>query len=260
LRDALTEKIHDLDPEGTNALLRQMVIVGHSQGGLLTKLTATSTGDKVWRAVSEKPLEEFPVSEEQRAKLRRLLFLEPLPFVSRVVFISTPHRGSYKAKSFVRRLASKFMHLPSSTVQVSRDAVSLAKGDFAERFLRGKLPTSLDSMSPENPALLALAAIPVAPSITAHSIIPVKGEGDVQNGRDGIVAYKSAHVDYVESELVVRGSHSCQDLPVTVEEVRRIVHKHLERVDSNLAGKAGGVVEIQQPSTPKPPSPGNHKR
>jgi triacylglycerol esterase/lipase EstA (alpha/beta hydrolase family) len=95
LRDALTSKIHELDPKGTNALLRQMVIIGHSQGGLLTKLTVTHTGDRVWKAVSDKPLEEFSASEEQRARMRRLLFLEPLPFVSRVIFISTPHRGSY---------------------------------------------------------------------------------------------------------------------------------------------------------------------
>ena len=89
-----------------------------------------------------------------------------------------------------------------------------------ERLLGGRLPTSLDSMSPKNPVLLALADIPVAPTIKAHSIIPVKGDGDLQKGRDGVVAYTSAHVDYVESELVVRGPHSCQNLPATIEEVR----------------------------------------
>jgi len=230
LRDALTAKVHELDPEGTNALLRQMVIIGHSQGGLLTKLTATQTGDKIWRAISDGPLEEIPGSEEQRARLRRLLFLEPLPFVSRVIFISTPHRGSYLASRFARRVASKLMSLRSATVQASRDAVSLSESDPAQRFLKGKLPTSLDSMSPKNPGLLALADIPVVPTIQAHSIVPVQGDGDFQNGRDGVVAYTSAHVDYVESELVVRGKHSCQNMPATIEEVRRILHKHLKEL------------------------------
>jgi pimeloyl-ACP methyl ester carboxylesterase len=234
LRDALTAKIHELDPAGTNALLRQMIVIGHSQGGLLTKLTATTTGDKIWRAVSDKPFEEFPATDEQRARLRRLLFLEPLPFVSRVIFISTPHRGSYLASSFARRLASKLMSLPSSTVQASRDAVSLAKSDPADRFLKGKLPTSLDSMSPNNPGLLALADIPVALKCKAHSIIPVMGAGDYHQGRDGVVAYQSAHVEYVESELVVRGPHSCQNLPATIEEVRRILHQHLKELSSGI--------------------------
>jgi hypothetical protein len=83
-------------------------------------------------------------------------------------------------------------------------------------------------MSPKNQVLLALAEIPLAPGIKAHSIIPVKGTGDLQEGRDGVVAYKSAHVEYVESELVVHGKHSCQNLPSTIQEVRRILHAHLK--------------------------------
>ena len=139
LRDALTAAVQKLDPSGTNALLRQMVVIGHSQGGLLTKLTATSTGDTLWRAVSDKPFEESRRDEDQRARLRRLLFLEPLPFVRRVVFISTPHRGSYLASNFARRLAARFMALPGATVHATRDMASLAKGDSAERFFQGRL-------------------------------------------------------------------------------------------------------------------------
>jgi hypothetical protein len=45
------------------------------------------------------------------------------------------------------------------------------------------------------------------------------------------VAYKSAHVDYTESELVVRSGHSCQDNPAAIEEVRRILLEHLAAVD-----------------------------
>ena len=232
LRDALTATVQKLDPQGTNALLRQMIVIGHSQGGLLTKLTATSTGDRMWRAFSDKPIEEFPIAEAQRAQLRHLLFLEPLSFVRRVIFISTPHRGSYLASSFARRLAAKLMSLPSATVKVTQNSTSMFKGTSVERLLEGRLPTSLDGMSPKNPVLLAVADIPVAPTIKAHSIIPVKGDGDLSRGRDGVVAYASAHVDYVESELVVRGSHSCQNLPATIEEVRRILHEHLNETDA----------------------------
>ena len=97
-------------------------------------------------------------------------------------------------------------------------------------------------MSPKNPVLLALAEIPVSPSVKAHSIIPVKDEGDLQRGRDGVVAYPSAHVDYVESELVVRGGHSCLNQPATIEEVRRILHEHLNDQDPKREGS-------RQPST-----------
>ena len=83
-------------------------------------------------------------------------------------------------------------------------------------------------MSTSNPLLLRLAEIPVAPTVKAHSIIAVKGKGDYKTGTDGVVKYQSAHLEGVESELVVRSSHSCQEKPETIEEVRRILHVHLK--------------------------------
>ena len=82
-------------------------------------------------------------------------------------------------------------------------------------------------MSPRHHFIRALQEIPVAPSITAHSIIAVQGEGPIQQGNDGVVAYASAHIDGVESELVVQPSgHSTQGNPRTIEEVRRILRLH----------------------------------
>ncbi len=109
LREAITNKIHELDPKGEDPALQQMVVIGHSQGGLLTKLTATHTGDELWNAFSTNRIEDLPLSEEKRAALRRLAVFEPLPSVKRVVFISTPHRGSYKASAFVAGLIRRLV-------------------------------------------------------------------------------------------------------------------------------------------------------
>jgi pimeloyl-ACP methyl ester carboxylesterase len=230
-RAALSERVHQLDPAGTNAALRQMVIIGHSQGGLLTKATAIHTGDKVWRMVSTNRLEDLKISEADREKLRRVLFLEPLPFVKRVVFISTPHHGSYLSSGLVRRLAQKLVSLPGAVVSRSSDIFNFTAGSEQGRFFQGRLPTSLDGMSPKNPGLRAMADISVSSSITAHSIIAVQGEGDYHKGRDGVVAYESAHQDYVKSEFIVRSYHTCLDKPATIEEVRRILHEHLDELN-----------------------------
>ena len=56
------------------------------------------------------------------------------------------------------------------------------------------------------------------------------GEGDLSLGKDGVVAYQSAHVDYVESEFIVKCKHSCLNHPATIEEVRRILHLHLDQL------------------------------
>jgi hypothetical protein len=88
------------------------------------------------------------------------------------------------------------------------------------------IPTALDNMDASNPFLRSLAAMPIARGVHAHSIIPVKGTGPVEDGNDGVVEYKSAHIDGVESELVVRSGHSTQSTPQTIEEVRRILYEH----------------------------------
>jgi hypothetical protein len=81
-------------------------------------------------------------------------------------------------------------------------------------------------MTPGNPFVKTLSALPIDPSVTANSIIAVKGSGPAEEGNDGVVSYQSAHIDGVESELVVRSSHSTQGEPATIEEVRRILLLH----------------------------------
>jgi hypothetical protein len=90
-----------------------------------------------------------------------------------------------------------------------------------------KMPTSIDNMTPGNPFLETFVQIPVARGITAHSIIPVLPDGPYQEGNDGVVEYKSAHIDGVASELVVRSGHSTQSTPEAIEEIRRILLLHL---------------------------------
>jgi hypothetical protein len=81
-------------------------------------------------------------------------------------------------------------------------------------------------MNPQNPALQILESIPVTSRIPAHSIIAVKGDGPKEEGDDGVVAYRSAHIDEAVSELVVWSDHSCQGQPEVIEEIRRILLEH----------------------------------
>jgi hypothetical protein len=86
-------------------------------------------------------------------------------------------------------------------------------------------------MTPGSRLVKALAPIPLAPGVTAHSIIPVKGDLPPDDQGDGVVKYQSAHIDGVESELVVPHSgHSVQGNPIAIEEVRRILVEHADQV------------------------------
>jgi len=222
LRDALTATLARLDPAGTDAALRKMLLVGHSQGGLLVKMQVVSTGDRLWNAVSRKPLAELKLSPDTRALLQRGLFVEPLPEITRVVFICTPQRGSFVAgRTVIATLVRRLMDLPHTVTGLTAD---LARN--ADASVSPFVPTAVDNMSPRSPFIHAIQGIPVAASVKAHSIIAVEGDGPVEAGDDGVVKYSSAHIEPVESELVVKSSHSTQGNPHTIEEVRRILRLH----------------------------------
>ena len=141
-----------------------------------------------------------------------------------VIFIATPHRGSYMASNPIVKFGNKFINLPGS---LAKSAVAL--GNLREASMMGTpftMPTALDNMDASNRFIKALSSLPIAPGVHAHSIIPVKGSGPIEEGNDGVVEYQSAHIDGVESELVVRSGHSTQATPQTIEEVRRILYEH----------------------------------
>jgi pimeloyl-ACP methyl ester carboxylesterase len=224
LRDALQALRKDVDPDGNDAAFDRMVVIGHSQGGLLTKMTVVDSGNRFWDIVTPTPFANVDLDPETRAQVGRALFIKPLPFVKTVIFIATPHRGSFLARDAFVKFGDKFLNLPGG---VAKSAVQLAKirkqDPLAAPFT---IPTALDNQDPSNPFLRTLATMPIAPGVDAHSIIPVKGDGPVEDGNDGVVEYKSAHIDGVESELVVRSGHSTQGTPQTIEEVRRILYEH----------------------------------
>jgi pimeloyl-ACP methyl ester carboxylesterase len=239
LRDALTSKVKQLDPQGKDPALRKMVVIGHSQGGLLTKLTAVAPGDRLWKAVSDKSMDDIKMDDNIRKMARRAFFFEPLPFVKRVVFIATPHRGSFLTKNWVRSLVRNIVSIPLDIITLNPEKVVRFTNQLKLPSVFRKVPTSIDGMSSENPILHALAKIPLAPGVTGHSIIAVLPGMEIKTGNDGVVEYQSAHLDGMASEFIVRSGHSCQGHPLVIEEVRRILMEHLG-------------VEVEGPKAPEP--------
>jgi hypothetical protein len=227
LRAALSRAVAELDQQGQDPGLKQMVVIGHSQGGLLTKMCVIDPGTRFWDAVFKVPPEKVDVSPEFRGEVKNALLFQPLPFVSRVVFVATPHRGSYRTLGLLGNLGSWLVNLPGRLTRLSIELATLQ----AKNLLAGPysgIPTSITNMNPSNRFLQMLAAVPIVKGVTAHSIIAVEGDGPPEDGADGIVMYKSAHIDGVASEKVVRSGHSTQSHPETIQEVRRILREHLE--------------------------------
>ncbi len=119
--------MRELDPDGEDAALRRMVVIGHGQGGLLAKMAAVDTWEILIREVTGKGLEELDISRESREIIRPHAIIEPLPFVRRVVFIATPHRGSFPAGKWVRRLVSRIISLPADIVTTTGKMLRVTK-------------------------------------------------------------------------------------------------------------------------------------
>jgi hypothetical protein len=221
----LQKVVGQLEQKYQDPALNAMVIIGHSQGGLLTKLTAIDTGQKFWEAFSSKSFEDMKISVQTRQILQRSLFVKPLPFVKRLVFIATPHHGSYVAGSWAAHQLAKFVKFPGQLVSGLTDVVT-QNVDALKFDLGGRGYGSVFGMEPGSPLMSALAPIPPAPGVAGHSIIAVEGDGPMEEGNDGVVAYQSAHLEGMESEFIVRSPHSCQSNTHTILEVRRILLFH----------------------------------
>ncbi len=238
LRHSLEDAVKSLGGVQADPALGRMVVIGHSQGGLLTKMISIESGTKIWDAMSTRPLDELKLKPETKALLKESLFVHPLPFVETVIFIATPHGGSYQASLTVVGLFTRLVTLPVTVVGVATDLMTNAAGALKLAKNRRTF-NSINGMSPGNPAIEAVRAIPVAPGIHAHSIIPTLQDGPLETRNDGVVEYKSAHLNGVESEVVIEHQgHSAQSNPLTVREVRRILIEELGRPGRASGGDA----------------------
>src|SRR6266576_3324729 len=225
LRDVLIKVVKELDPDDKDVGLKRMVVMGHSQGGLLTKMTVIDSGMQLWPF--SVPADELDLDVETRELLTNALLIKPLPFVRRVIFIATPHRGSYQALGIVGSFASWLVNLPGRFTKLSLAFLTLQrKGVFLGPL--SCIPTSIDNMNPNNRFIRGLSAIRIADGVVANSIVGVEGGGPPADGGDGVVKYSSAHIDGVESEKIVHSAHSMQGNPETIQEVKRILREHAD--------------------------------
>ena len=159
--------------------------------------------------------------------LTRALIIKPLPFVKRVVFVATPHRGSYQALGLLGALGSWLVNMPGRLAKLSVDLLTLQTQGVFLGSVSG-IPTSIDNMNPNNAFIKNLVSIPVANGVVANSIIAVDSDAPLSEAGDGVVKYMSAHLDGIESEKIIRSGHSVQGNPETILEVKRILHEHVK--------------------------------
>ena len=235
VRDDLARVRQDLDPERKAKALDQMVLIGHSMGGLISKLQTLDSGEHFWNTVTERPFSDVRGDPATIEKLKKIFYFERNPSVKRVVTIATPHQGSFFSTSTTRWLSRKTFALPQMTAaeaeQLVNDNPSVFNGtEF------GKIRTSVDSLAPGAPFIETVRQFDVPESVKLHNIYGVEPDRAVfgrsarskQDRGDGVVSVASATAVTAKSELEVESQHTeVHQQPEAILEVRRILLEHL---------------------------------
>jgi hypothetical protein len=174
-----------------------------------------------------KPPEQTEMPAQSKRVLEQALIFKHRPEIGRVIFMSTPHRGSDMASNWPGRIGSMLVRTPSKLLHIGQTIKEAATVDPAAQELK-RLPNSVDTLAPNNRFVVAINEIPIASGIPVHTILGDRGRGDSPNSSDGVVAYWSSHFDGADSERIVPSNHSSPLNPEAIAEVHRILKLGLQ--------------------------------
>ena len=226
LRETLNHAKEMYDPNGADPAFERMVLLGHSMGGLLSHAMAVKSGDKFWQLYSDRRMDDIIGRPDVLTEIQSYLVFEPLPYVRRVVFLATPHRGSDLSRNVIGRVGAGLISEPDKITELLSTLIRENPDAFDRKQFR-RMPTSIETLDTNSGVLKALLAMEPGPGVEFHSIIGSLKPGPRETTTDGVVPYTSAHIPGVKSELTVRSDHGVQKSAMAIQEVRTILLQHV---------------------------------
>ncbi|MGK0186869.1 MAG: hypothetical protein ACI9R3_002653 [Verrucomicrobiales bacterium] len=225
LRENLNAIQEKFNKEANHPTWQRMVLVGHSMGGLVSRLQVSDSGNAFWESsqIAQAGIQFEAVGDPD---IRDSLVFQPLPYINRTVFMATPHGGSLVAVSKLGLIISSLIQIPSDLTNIVTDIILRDSRFDADKI---DIPTSIDNLKPDSRFIRDLSTLPLNPGVTYHSII---ASGGVENTlpesmNDGLVTYASASIKGAASEKIVASDHRAPNHPDAVKEVARILLEHL---------------------------------
>jgi len=242
LRESLA-RVYQLYPK-----TKDMVLISHSMGGLLSQMQSVTTRRVLWDGVFRSDADRLYAKLPPDHVVKQALIFDANPRVQRIVFICVPHRGSALATNWIGSFGNGLVSLPSKLLGGAVDVVTAP----LERDVGIKhMPTGINGLSPRSPVLGGLDTLPL--DAPYHTIVGDRGRGDTPNSSDGVVAYWSSHLTGAKSELIVPGPHGSYALPQTVSELKRILRLNLAAVSMpHRNGMLKSQLSAAEPSRERP--------
>lgn len=228
IRETVLTTLAAVDPAGSSPAADNMIIIGHSMGGVLARLLVSEDHGAFLDSLSEL------LQLDQKRKKRLLqqfsaeLTITPLPGVTRAIFIAAPHRGTTVADYRLARWLASLITLPVKVIEKIHQFAEVVldpEQHIAPATVRF---TSIDNLSEKDSFIRASTNLSIYRNVKYHSIIAVEQpELPVEQQSDGVVPYLSAHLAGADSEMVIRSGHSVQEHSAAILEIRRILYQHL---------------------------------
>lgn len=208
---------------------KDAVLIGHSMGGIIARLLVSDANliQPALNMLNNRKFDKFKNDDIFKSRLT----IKSVPNFDRAIFISAPHRGTEFADRWFTLAARKIIKLPGAFLGALADSID-ERDVNAKNFLKdvghGLIQNGPSDLSHNSKFTLLTKNIMPKKGMVYHSIMGnITDSNDPNIMTDGIVPYKSAHLDGAVSEKIIKGGHSIQETPEAVLELRRILRLHL---------------------------------
>ena len=233
IRRALGDTLAHFDPSGQAPASSDLVLVGHSMGGVIARLMVSSTDQSLVQLAADRSR----LTPQQIKRIDPMLRFEPFPHVSRAIFIAAPHRGTSVAGGRLGRWMAGFIRFPVTVLEELAHTLAPNAAASSHESL-GHIPNSVDNLDENDPFVRAAADFPISAQVRYHSIV-AQANADValDDSDDGLVPYRSAHLPGAQSEKVIISGHSVQQNAAAILEIQRILKDDMTQQEEQQGGR-----------------------
>ena len=227
-RKSYRKLIQKIDPNSNDTNIRKTVLIAHSMGGLISRLSLSHPGETLHQAYLGNIPPTSVLTESEQQRIQDYFHFKPLTEPAKVIYLATPHRGSKIADGFIGWVAIKLITIPSFILKQTAEVLTPGHRERpriskrAQKLLSSG-ESSVDQLKPANPSLIALNQMKMRKGLTSYSIIGDIGKPLFTLKTDGVVSYHSAHIPYSKSESVIPSAHNICGQPEAIQAVLKIL-------------------------------------
>ena len=231
----LNQAWQTLDPEGDDKARQGVVLVGHSMGGVLSRLLSSDSQSILWNAAFERPLEALEGEEADKDLVRSIFYFNHYSGLETAIFMASPHRGSPTADAWfgriIRNLVGRRAPEMQSLKRLANANPMAVRAELRDAYQQGNL-NSISTLRPSQPVSRAGVALMPAPGVSYHVISGVLPSRHPAG--DGAVPLSSTLLPDAASTLIVSSAHDVYANDQAINEVLRILRQDIDPLPMNF--------------------------